>query len=579
MKKILLAFLLVSTFCAAQDNPVHLWSKTFGAFGNDAAAAMTRDAEGNIYTAGVFNATVDFDPGPGEFLLTQTGNSPDGFVQKLDPQGNFIWAKRMGGADGNHFSAIAIAPNGDIIVGGIYNGTVDFNPNAGTFNLSSTPMLNPVFKSYDIVVVALKASGDFLWARSFGGTQSDSLTAMTIDADGNIVLTGFYGETADLNPTPGVSENYTATGGWDGFVVKMGGDGSFIWARSLGSGNDVRINGLTTDAQSNLLLTGHYVGTLDADPGSGVHELSPGATDQFNQSFFQSFALKWNADGNLVWAGKIGADRGILTDCATTDTEGNLYLGGTFWLDADFDPGEGTHILSTGTNSMGLPNTNFYLLKLHADGSFGWARNFPSSYGDIRKLLFTDGNLLAGGNFEQQFPLGGTNDITLVSEGDRDMFLARFSAQGETLWGESFGGAGDDELADMLFDQTAGVWYSCGSFDTSADLDPGEGVHLVTANGWADAFVTAIGPEELSVSPASVSDAWRLYPNPSNGTVFLSFDGNLSEINVAVFNLIGQKITDKTVSTSQTELILPSGTYLVEITTAQGKSVRKLIVN
>jgi len=74
-----------------------LWVKSFGGNLDDIGWSIALDNLGNIYSTGSFNSTVDFDPGPGNSFLTTTAMSQDVYIQKLDSNGNFIWAKSMGG--------------------------------------------------------------------------------------------------------------------------------------------------------------------------------------------------------------------------------------------------------------------------------------------------------------------------------------------------------------------------------------------------------------------------------------------------------------------------------------------------
>jgi DNA primase len=72
------------------------WVKTFGGIGYDIGNSVTVDDEGNVYTTGSFNDTVDFDPGP-DVMKLNPGRGSAIFIQKLDANGNFLWAKSIGG--------------------------------------------------------------------------------------------------------------------------------------------------------------------------------------------------------------------------------------------------------------------------------------------------------------------------------------------------------------------------------------------------------------------------------------------------------------------------------------------------
>jgi len=87
---------LVATAAHAQDL---VWARSMGGtVESEIAFAIAVDGDGNVYTTGRFDGTVDFDPGPATFNLTSASSPlPDIFISKLDSAGDFVWARRMGG--------------------------------------------------------------------------------------------------------------------------------------------------------------------------------------------------------------------------------------------------------------------------------------------------------------------------------------------------------------------------------------------------------------------------------------------------------------------------------------------------
>ena len=77
--------------------------------GYEAGYSIAADASGNVYSAGIYSGTVDFDPGSGTFNLGSVGG---GFTQKLDNLGNFLWAKCYDG--GGATSSMALDASGNI---------------------------------------------------------------------------------------------------------------------------------------------------------------------------------------------------------------------------------------------------------------------------------------------------------------------------------------------------------------------------------------------------------------------------------------------------------------------------------
>jgi len=188
-----------------------VWAKLMGATGSDNGYSIAVDANGNVYTAGTFNGTVDFDPGSGTFNLTSV-TSNDFFISKLDASGNFVWAKQIG-VPGDYVS-IFIDANSYVYIASDFFASGDFDPGPGTFILTSAGQV-------DVFLSKLDVSGNFVWAKQMGGSAHDWCHSGTVDANGNVYLTGWFEGTGDFDPGPGVY-NLTPTGNPDGFVVKLG---------------------------------------------------------------------------------------------------------------------------------------------------------------------------------------------------------------------------------------------------------------------------------------------------------------------------------------------------------------------
>ncbi|MEJ7610605.1 MAG: SBBP repeat-containing protein, partial [Ferruginibacter sp.] len=294
-----------------------LWAKAMGASDFDVGKSLVLDVGGNVYVTGSFSGTVDFDPGPGVFNLLSP-NSNNIFILKLDAAGNFVWVKELGGPNGSDLGyAIAIDAAGNLYSTGRFLWTADFDPGPGTYNLTAT---NTFYA--DVYISKLDPAGNFLWAKQLGGNDDDWGYAITVDATGNIYTTGFYSNTADFDPGPGVF-NLTATpgvfgAGADIFISKLDAAGNFVWAKTIGGADAEYGYGIKTDASGNVYTTGQFTGTIDIDPGPGSSILTgPG----FGYGYF---VLKLDPTGNFLWGKMLaGAGNGV-----TTDLSGNVYTVG-----------------------------------------------------------------------------------------------------------------------------------------------------------------------------------------------------------------------------------------------------------
>ena len=145
-----------------------------------------------------------FRPQPGFggiFNLTSEGNR-DVFVQKLNTSGNFLWAKAFGGISGDGGNTIAVDASGNVYTVRYFAETVDFDPGLGIFNLTSVG-------EEDCFIQKLDASGIFLWAKAFGGDDTEKIFSITLDASGNVYTTGHFQGTVDFDPGPGLEVHLT----------------------------------------------------------------------------------------------------------------------------------------------------------------------------------------------------------------------------------------------------------------------------------------------------------------------------------------------------------------------------------
>ncbi|MBC7886987.1 MAG: T9SS type A sorting domain-containing protein [Ferruginibacter sp.] len=305
-----------------------LWAKSQGGNSTDIGYGIAISTSGNVYTAGLFSGTCDFDPGVGVYNMGGVG--PDTYISALDAAGNFLWAKHIAeGSNGAH--SISTNTLGDIVIAGVFSGTKDFDTGAGVFNITSSG-------SADIFILKLDGLGNFVWAKAVGGIGIEGDEAVTLDPLGNVYITGSFGFTADFDPGPAVF-NLTVSGGLDIFVLKLNVSGGFVWAKQMSGLLTEKGYDITTDAAGNVYTTGIFEDVADFDPGAGVFNL----TTKGSRDIFIS---KLTTDGNFGWAVGFGEttseDAG---NAIAVDAAGSVYTTGTFLGQIDFDPGPGTAIL------------------------------------------------------------------------------------------------------------------------------------------------------------------------------------------------------------------------------------------
>lgn len=462
------------------DSGNFVWARTIG--GTDSYVngnSITVDPiNGDIYTTGNFTATVDFDPGSITFNLTSVGAS-DIFISKLDASGNFIWAKAMGGPLSDDGTSIKADPSGsgDVYTTGYFSGTADFNPDGGTFNLTSNG-------DADIFITKLDGSGNFIWAKSIGGIENDKCHSIIFDTEdtGRIYTTGEFRSTVDFDPGAGIY-NLTSVERENCFISKLDADGNFIWAKAM-SGNSAVIGysiAIDHEGTGGVYTTGEFAGTIDFDPGPGVYNLSAPAY------LSDIFISKLDSSGNLLWAIRIGGNNNDVGYSIALDTIDNtkVYTTGTFSETVDFDPGpDSFDITASGDEDI-------FISRLNSEGHFGWALSIEGKIpgranaldmanDPLNNNVYTTGYFTGTVDFDP-----GPDTFCLTAIGNPDIFISKLDSVGNFLWAITIGGVGEANGNSIAVDPVNGDIYTTGYFIDTIDFDPGPGIFNLTAAGFA----------------------------------------------------------------------------------------------
>ncbi|MCC6701375.1 MAG: SBBP repeat-containing protein [Fluviicola sp.] len=315
-----------------------VWVKQFGGnVENQVGNKITTDAAGNVYSTGQSKAVIDFDPGPGTANLGVAGTSPSFYVSKLDVNGNYVWAKVMGTSGSLAYGLdIEVSSVGEVYSCGYFGGTIDFDPGVGTYSQTSSTNNGFVHK--------LDANGNFVWAKTVGGSSNNSFNSIVLAQD-KIFVAGYFANTGDFDPGTSVV-NMTADGGADVLVESFDFNGNYVWVKKLGGTAEDWAYSISTDGLGGIYTTGFFTASGDFDPGAGAATLSAvGLRDVF--------ISKLDVYGNYHWAQQIGGtaiDQGFGIHVGPT---GSVHTTGYYGATGDFDHTAGVSTLTNaGSNDV-----------------------------------------------------------------------------------------------------------------------------------------------------------------------------------------------------------------------------------
>lgn len=451
--------ILVCLSCTAQDVNYE-WARTYGNSGDGSIRNMVVDNSGNIYSVGSFQGSVDFDPGPGTANVSIGGSALDGYIQKLDSNGNFVWVRAYFAPNGSIQSvmcqSITLDDSSNIYVVGTFNGTVDFDYGPGVKSVTST--------GYGIFILKLDSAGNFIWVKDLGTTgATQRIGDVKFDSDGFICTIGYHLGDLDVDPGP----NVVKFSGNGGFLLKLDLEGNFVSASqfkgdSLSNGY-AYTNSLVIDSLHNVYVTGIFGGTVDFDPDSNIYNLSSNGDRD-------CFVVKINSTGGFEWAKAFGGRRRDVSKWIALDPFDGVYIGGGFFDTVDFNTGPGV------LNAVSKGEDDIFIVKLDTAGNFNWVKTFGSASFEYASAISTDGagNSYTIGRYSDSIDFDPGLDIhSLIPDSLAQLFVLKLDSAGDFVWAKRFEGTIFQEGYCIYTNYTSDEILIGGNYRNFIDFDPG----------------------------------------------------------------------------------------------------------
>jgi hypothetical protein len=519
---------------------------------------------------------------------------------------NWQWAKSAGSTNSEGSSCVATDNAGNSFVTGyFYSPSIVF----GTYTLTNNGF-------YDVFLVKYDASGNVLWAKSFGGIYDDVGYSVATDVNGNVILVGSF-----FSPTLSIGSNTLINNGAeDIFIVKYDNLGNEIWVKQEGGSFQESCKSVTTDLNGNIFFTGYFksptifTGTYtltnsgsedffiikydnlgntvwaNSSVGAGKENGKSIKADALgnvyvtgffnNTMFFNTFSLtpsgfsdvfvvKYDNLGNELWAKSSGGNSTDIGYGISIDTQGNVFVTGSFC----------SLTFSCGTFSLVNSSLDYdiFILKYDQFGNEVWATNIGGLYEDEGFGIVNDalGNVYVTGHFHSPAIIFGSN--ILSNSGTGDSFVVKYTNAGNVVWAQSAGGLSDDGSTSIAVNN-AGELFIAGTF--FSPLINFSSIGLTNAGG-GDMFLGKI--ESLTTnknkSEFDVNDL-VLFPNPSTGKFKIA--GSTSVKSVLIYNQLGQLVylleTNQNSITEFDICFLEKGVYLSILKSEDAIKSFKLII-
>jgi len=401
----------------------------------------------------------------------------------------FDWARSAGGVGVDVGRCVQAMSDGGVTVGGSFGGSMLIGDQWVTGRGLT-----------DGLVARYSTDGELLWVRSLGGPKDDAVRGISSDPDGNVYVCGMFTDTIIFNISDSDTVAFNSIGGIDMFAASYGPDGTFRWATTAGGTGEDLANDIVRHPDGSLYMTGGFEDRCYFKPQGTL--FSNGGKDMFMARLLSTDGIQIG----LAKGGGLAHDVGTAIDVAT---DWGVYVAGDFYEEVIF--GEAS-FASAGSSDM-------FLCKYHQVNQLQWVRTAGGTASDVATGLGTDlnGHAYVCGYYlgSTQFPCG-----SLAAVGYNDVFVARFTDQGQCDWVKGLGGeALDNALGmDVTWD---GRIYLTGLFDSELII----GQDTVTGNGY-DVFLTYLnsdGDHQYTlVAGAGSADIGQAVSVGSNDELFMT---------------------------------------------------------
>ena len=486
---------------------------------DDVGKSISTDAAGNVFIAGYFSESVDFDPEPPERILTSNGGR-DIVLASYSPEGALRFAVGFGGTSNDEAYHVEADDPGNSFIGGYFARAVDFDPSAATYELSANP---PEY--YEAFFASYTTDGSLRFARQIGGERNDYTRGITFGSE-SVCVTGLFQDEADLNPdSRTLLLRVSPNAGDECFVACYDGEGRLTTGLTqfVSAIADPQVDsvGLSVDQR-----------TMGRLPFGAVHPpvFIPATSVPSYDLYVSGSAGVTRTESMLVPDGdeSVVVLTGHYHPAAESDSVGGSVI--------DFEPPLGKASVSS-------------------------SAVFNAVYDEPALDVYRHGALLAADVLYKQ-------STSIALENARNVLDVRAQSDGRLL--ETF-------AVDLSGYSDEAVALIVAGFVTPPDGSVGRELRMIAVTSEGQAFEADVVTDVQGEGVPSELSIDSVYPNPSSGAVVLSVTMPAAAlVHVEVFDVSGRRIAERTENLPvgrelPVSLALsgtPSGVYLVRLSPA-----------
>jgi hypothetical protein len=457
-------------FISKYDKQSHLVFafRLSGASQFDDISAIATDENDNIYVAGYFAKTVDFDPGPGVAeLATPSYYTYYFFIAKYDKNGNFLFVKPIVTTEDinrlGEITSIKVDDRANIFIAGYGKPqSLDFDPGSRIVHAESHGGYDAFFAKYDVY-------GNFVFAKAVGSSDDDVCWDLSLNKNKDIIITGSFGNAVnDFDPNTGKTI-LPLKGISDAFIGLYNSLGNYKYAFSLGGVKDDHGYAVATDNNSNIIVSGTFYGTVDFAPDSNVVRKS-------SDSDYDYFLAKYSQLGKLIFVTTVNAYSPGFSSLAI-DADDNIYLGGNFTKKILF---------STTDSFISKGGYDAFISKYNTTGSYIFSNEIEGGdFLSINSISLSNNKLYTAGNFSDTSYFTLNHSKKLTTQNPNSFIAVYNTSTGNNISTDEFGTYRkfyvESAVVKLAHDDQNNT-YVTGTFEGITDFDPGIAQYILTSS-------------------------------------------------------------------------------------------------
>lgn len=484
-------------------------------------------SNGNLLAAGLFEDSVDFDPGPGMHTLS-TNNPYNFFLAEYDSSSNLVWVRDLD-YQPNPPSILRDASDAIYIINRVTN-PMDIDPGPGTFFPSLNDPASYYFAKYD-------ANGNFLWAKSYGASGYSYIQQAAIDANGNIAVLYKFQGTIDIQPGPGTNLVIAPGTGTTQVLVLYDANANVLWTNHFIQGNSeyIEFAKISFTPDSRIVTGGFFRGLCDFDRTAAVYNL---VSDTLSDD---AFLVSWDISGNLEWAISIRGNTDDIPSDLVTDLNGNTYISGSSSDTlVDFDPGPS--IVHPPYMSPWAWMSLRWMASYDSDGNLRWVRQTGIAPNEMVLDPWNKISSIGTHIFQSDYDPGPGGKTFPMNTNTVFFKLDTMSLfKGATAYAGVH--VASNSVSSHCFSHTGRLYVIGGLFDTtnfaldgaSHELQPPQALYQMYIASYTGAY------GNLSINETESYSEVHVYPNPSNALVNFDFE-NEEAVSIFIYDLHGREI-------------------------------------